>query len=631
MTNQKYLPAADLSRPNDQLLFLIAAVVGIGVFIVDALTPLDVAVAVLYVIVVLLVAHTGARIATLATASACIVLTLFGFVLSHQGDYTANAAARCAVSLLAIVSTACLAIRNQTHTRRLQEQIQLLNLTHDAVVMYKLNGLITFWNKGAEDLYGWTAEEATGQSIHELTATHFPVPLEDIRTELQYKSRWVGELQRRCKDGRVVTISSHAALVCDEKGRPRAMLATDNDITERKRMEAEVRRQQTELRATIDAIPGMVWSSAGDGRTVFFNRRWNEMGVSPGEGETDRWRSIVHPEDRPLMEQAWREAIASGSSFENESRVRRTDGTYRWMHIGAAPVRDESGQVLRWYGVNTDIEARKQAEESLRRSTTELAHVSRMTALGELAASIAHEVTQPIAAIMTCGDAALRWLRRPQPDIGEASESLTQMVRDAKRASDVIRQIRSMAQRREPSCTVLAINDLVLESIGLVRQELMERRIEVRRDFALSLPAIQGDRVQIQQVLINLVMNAVQAMADNVGRPRELWVSTAMFDPRHAHVRVRDSGPGISEENKSQIFDAFFTTKADGVGMGLSICRSIVEAHGGRIWIESPPGGGATVQFVLPVCEESTGVTINPDSVAPSPQSAPSSNPGLPL
>ncbi len=395
-------------------------------------------------------------------------------------------------------------------------------------------------------------------------------------------------------------------------------------------MEAEVRRQQAELRATMDAIPGMVWSSAGDGRTVFFNRRWNEMGVSLGEGETDRWQSIVHPEDRAMMEQAWREAIASGSSFENESRVRRTDGTYRWMHFGAAPVRDERGQVLRWYGVNTDIDARKQAEDSLRRSTNELAHVSRMTALGELAASIAHEVTQPIAAIMTCGGAALRWLRRPQPDLDEVSESLAQMVRDAKRAGDVIRQIRSMAQRREPSRTVLAVNDLVQESIGLVRQELKERRIQVRRDFTTSLPAIQGDRVQIQQVLINLVMNAAQAMADTVGRPRELWVHTGMFDVRHTHVRVRDSGPGISEENLSQIFNAFFTTKTDGVGMGLSICRSIVEAHGGRIWIESPPGGGAIVQFILPIRDESTGAHFNDDSSAVSKQAAPNSSQGLP-
>ena len=492
MRNKKYLPSADPSRPNDRFLFLMAAVVAIGVFVVDALTPLDVAIAVLYVIVVLLVAHTGARRATIATSGACIFFTLLGFVLSHEGDYNANAAARCAVSLLAIVSTAYLVIRNQTHTRR----------------------------------------------------------------------------------------------------------------------------QQAELRATIDAIPGMVWSSAGDGRTAFVNRRWNEMGVSLGEGETDRWQSIVHPEDRPLMEQAWREAIASGSSFENESRVRRTDGTYRWMHIGAAPVRDESGQVLRWYGVNTDIDARKQAEDALRRSTNELAHVSRMTALGELAASIAHEVTQPIAAIMTCGDAALRWLKRPQPDIEEASQSLVQVVRDAKRAADVIRQIRSMAQRREPSRAVLSVNDLVHESIELVRQELKERRVEVRCDFAASLPAIQGDRVQIQQVLINLMMNAVQAMSEAVGGKQALWVSTAMFDDRHAHVRVRDSGPGISEDNKSQIFNAFFTTKADGVGMGLSICRSIVEAHGGRIWIESPPDGGAIVQFILPVCGEGAEVSqggLHPD------------------
>jgi signal transduction histidine kinase len=221
--------------------------------------------------------------------------------------------------------------------------------------------------------------------------------------------------------------------------------------------------------------------------------------------------------------------------------------------------------------------------------------------LGELAASIAHEVTQPLAAIVTRGDAALRWLNRPQPDLEEVGQSINRMICDGRRASDVIRQIRSMAQKRDPSQAILDLNAIVKESIELVRRELDGHRVEVDADYACPPPSVCADRVQLQQVVINLVMNGVQAMSGITGRPRELRIRTRRFDERHALVIVEDSGTGISEENVGRLFNAFFTTKAEGMGMGLSICRSIVEAHGGRIWAESHEGRGAVLQFILPL------------------------------
>jgi C4-dicarboxylate-specific signal transduction histidine kinase len=226
--------------------------------------------------------------------------------------------------------------------------------------------------------------------------------------------------------------------------------------------------------------------------------------------------------------------------------------------------------------------------------------------LGELAASIAHETTQPIAAIVTCGDAALRWLNRPQPDLAEAKQSITQMIRDAKRASDVIQRIRAMAKKHEGPAARFALNGTVEEALELVRGELDRHSVAVRVQLAEPSPVVCGDRVQLQQVLINVIMNGTQAMAGQ-NASRRLHVATRMFDDNHAHVIVEDSGPGIGEESAGRIFNAFFTTKADGMGMGLSICRSIVEAHGGRIWAESPEEGGARLQFVLPVeeaCDE---------------------------
>ncbi|MBN3751957.1 PAS domain S-box protein [Paraburkholderia sp. Tr-20389] len=726
---------AGMTSPRDaRILFALAVVVGVTVFVIDALTPLDIAIAVLYVVVVLLVASTGSRQAAIATACTCVVLTLVAFMMSHDVNYSGGSIARCVVSLLAIGTTSFLALRNQANTARLQEQIQLLNLTHDAIVAYDMSDRITFWNQGAEELYGWTANQAIGQRIHELTRTSSSIPIDALRDEVVRKGRWEGELERVRSDGSSVIVSSRFALWRDDKGRPRAVLATNNDITVRKRMEAELLRQQEELRATIDAIPGMVWSSSRDGELSYINRRWNELGITLAGNSGEVWTSIVHPDDWSAMHAAWRGAIATGKPFENVARIRQSNGAYRWMHIGAEPLRDQDGRILRWYGVNTDIEERKQAEQALERSeaflsdaqrlsrtgsiatrlpagdmwwsdevyrifeyspdympamqlilarthpddlarvrdayaaglsgapyvdvehrlqmpdgrikyvhyvahlavpqsanieyvgalmdvterqlaqdaldrsTAELAHVTRVTMLGELAASIAHEVTQPLAAIVTAGDAATRWLNRAKPDLGEVGQSISQMVRDAKRASDVIRQIRAMAQKRDPSQAVLDLNGIVRESIELVRRELDAARVELEASYAEPPLFVCGDRVQLQQVVINLVMNGVQAMAGVTGRARHMRIGTRRVDGHYGQVAVEDSGTGISGESVGRLFNAFFTTKADGMGMGLSICRSIVEAHGGRIWAESEEGRGATMQFVLPIdkgtCDE---------------------------
>jgi len=222
--------------------------------------------------------------------------------------------------------------------------------------------------------------------------------------------------------------------------------------------------------------------------------------------------------------------------------------------------------------------------------------------LGELAASIAHEVTQPIAAILTCGGAALRWLNRPAPELNEAAQSVAQMIRDAKRADEVIQRIRSVAKRRDRLPATVDVNAIVGESIELVRAELERHRIELHVDLAAPSLTACCDRVQLQQVMINLILNSVQAMVEAAG-PRKLTIVTRQFDDGHAQVIVQDSGTGISQENAGCLFNPFFTTKAEGMGMGLSICRSIVEAHGGRIWTESPQAGGAVLQFILPVDE----------------------------
>ncbi|MFM0630001.1 PAS domain-containing sensor histidine kinase [Paraburkholderia xenovorans] len=598
------------SRPGEPLrhdarvLSVLAAVIALVVFLIDAFTPLDIAIAVLYVVVVLLVASTGSRPAAILTAWSCAALTVIAFAMSHDEHYSGGALARCAVSLLAIATTSVLALRNQKNTATLQEQLQLLDLTHDAIVVYDMNDLITFWNHGAEALYGWTAQQAIGQPIHELTQTHSSVSLDEIRSEMLRSGRWQGELQRVRNDGTTVIISSRWALWRDAKGKPRAVLATNNDITVRKQAEQALERSEAFLSdAQRLSRTGSIATKLPGGEMWWSDETYQIFDYA--KLVTPTFRLILersHPEDIALVRHAYQQSLAGAPFVDIEHRLAMPDGSVKYVHYVAHLAASQSAHP-EYVGALMDVTEGRVAQEALDRSTAELAHVTRVTMLGELAASIAHEVTQPLAAIVTCGDAALRWMNRPQIDLKEVGQSINQMIGDARRASDVIRQIRAMAQKRDPSQAVLDLNAIVRESIELVRRELDGHRVEVDADYACPPPQVCADRVQLQQVIINLVMNGVQAMSGITGRPRELRIRTRRFDARHAQVVIEDSGTGISEENAGRLFNAFFTTKAEGMGMGLSICRSIVEAHGGRIWAESQEGKGAVLQFILPLDE----------------------------
>jgi len=308
----------------------------------------------------------------------------------------------------------------------------------------------------------------------------------------------------------------------------------------------------------------------------------------------------THPDDLALVREAFEPGLSAAPYVDVEHRLQIQDGRIKYVHY-VAHLAVPHAVDIEYVGALMDVTERQLAQDALDNSTAELAHVTRLTMLGELAASIAHEVTQQLAAIVTAGDAAKRWLNRSTPDLREVCQSIEQMLADAKRATDVIKQIRAMAQKRDPSQAVLDLNSIVRESIELVRRELDAARVDLEACYTEPPPLVCGDRVQLQQVVINLVMNGVQAMAGVTGRGKRMRVGTRRFDAHYGQVAVEDSGTGISEENVGRLFSAFFTTKADGMGMGLSICRSIVEAHGGRIWAESQEGQGATMQFILPL------------------------------
>ena len=247
------------------------------------------------------------------------------------------------------------------------------------------------------------------------------------------------------------------------------------------------------------------------------------------------------------------------------------------------------------------LSEQKRAEEALREAQADLAHVTRVTTLGEIAASIAHEVNQPLAAVVANAEACLRWLDRGTPDLDAARRSVEWIIDDAIRASEVIRRVRALANKSDVEKAPLDINDVVKEVIALVQGELVSHRVSLRMEFANALPVVPADRVELQQVVINLVMNGIEAMQSVADRPRELLIRSLQDETQQVLVSVTDCGVGISAENADRLFNAFFTTKTNGMGMGLSICRSIIEAHGGRLWASANLPHGATFQFTLPV------------------------------
>ena len=377
-------------------------------------------------------------------------------------------------------------------------------------------------------------------------------------------------------------------------------------LVRRARRLGEAAALKDRLQVIIDTIPAMVWSNSPDGSSDFLNKRLRDYtGLTLEEGRGWAWMDALHPEDRPMDN--WRTALAAGEPFEKEVRLRRAGGEYRRFLLRFVPLRDEHGNLVEWYATSTDVEDLKRTEEELRQrearlrdAQLELAHANRVTATGQLAASIAHEVSQPIAATLTNANAARRWLAVEPPDLEEVHQALDRIIRDGGRASDIIGRIRALVRKAPPRNDQLNINETILEVVALTRSELRNNRTSLHTQLADGLPLISGDRVQLQQVMLNLILNALEAMSGSSATVRELLIRTEQDGPGSLLVAVQDSGPGLKPESMQGVFDAFYTTKTDGLGMGLSICRSIIEAHGGRVWATANPSQGATFQFTLP-------------------------------
>jgi PAS domain S-box-containing protein len=357
------------------------------------------------------------------------------------------------------------------------------------------------------------------------------------------------------------------------------------------------------LRSAIDGIPGLVGVLAPNGEIEAVNRQIVEYCGQPVEElRNSGTNGIVHHEDLPQVAEVLMQSIGSGTPYRIEHRLRRFDGEYRWFDNRGIPIRDDSGRIVRWYVLLTDIEDRTQALARLQQMQSDFAHVNRVSVMGELAASLSHEITQPIASARNNARAAENFMKMQPPDLDEVREAIACVVGDTDRARDIVDRIRDHIKKAPPRKERFDLNTAINEVIVLARSVTNRNGVSVQTRLSNALDPVWGDRVQLQQVLLNLILNAAEAMGSVEEGARELLISTEQ-DQAGVRVAVRDTGPGIDPAHLDRVFDAFYTTKSSGTGMGLSICRSIIDAHGGKLWAEANEPRGAVFQFTVPGAE----------------------------
>src|SRR5580658_1546020 len=371
---------------------------------------------------------------------------------------------------------------------------------------------------------------------------------------------------------------------------------------------ASLQSSEDRLRRVINTIPAHVWSTLPDGSVDFINQRLLEStGLSIEALLGSGWQSIIHPDDRTRYIAKWRSALAAGEPAEMVARFWTAQGDYRSLLVRNVPLRDGHGEIVKWYGTGIDIEDRKRAEESLRKAQADLAHANRVTTMGELSASLAHEVNQPISGAITNASTCLRRLDREQPDVEGARAGASLMIRDGNRAAEIINRVRLFFRKGVVTKERVDINEMIREMEVLLHNEATQHAVFVETKLAAAHPLIVADRIQLQQVLMNLMINGIDAMKA-VDGPRQLTLGTQNDSDEQLLVSVEDTGVGLPPNQAGQIFNAFFTTKEHGTGMGLRISRTIIEAHGGRLWATDNHPRGASFHFTLAVSSDARGM-----------------------
>ncbi len=400
--------------------------------------------------------------------------------------------------------------------------------------------------------------------------------------------------------GGIRWIHERGVLTLDEHGRPCLASGISTDITERKEAENALRRSESYLaEAQKLSRSGSFGWNISTGEVFWSEESYRIIGYGLETKPTlDLVVQRIHPDDRARVKETLECAVQTGTDLDFENRLLMPDGTVKFVHVLARAFKDGWGSI-EFTGMVMDLTDRKRAEEVLHQAQAELAHVTRMATLGELTASIAHEINQPLAAVVNNASACLRWLAAR--NLEEARNSAALVVADGHRAGEIISRIRALIKKAPPQKDWVDINGAILQIIALIRSEVQKHNVSLRTQLAYDGPLIWGDRIQLQQVFLNLIVNAIEAMSGMIAGARELAINSSTHESSAVKIEVRDSGPGLGPTNLDHIFDAFYTTKPQGMGMGLAISRSIVEDHGGRLWVTAHEGQGAVFQFILPI------------------------------
>jgi PAS domain S-box-containing protein len=475
------------------------------------------------------------------------------------------------------------------------------------------------------DLLGWRWMDALHPDDREPTRQFW---IESIAGRQLYDV----EYRIRRSDGTYGWFKTRGTPIRDSEGRIVKWFGTCTDITDRKRAEQALKDQELELRQARDLLEIKVmertkelqrneayleeaqrlshtgswaWNVARRENVHWSQEHYRLFGLDP-ETDSASFETAfqrIHPEDRATFNVAVERAIRERSDFEVDFRTVLPDGSTKYVHSVGHPVFSASGELVEFVGTGMDVTQRRQAEkerERLRQIQADLAHMNRATTMGELTVSLAHEINQPIAAAITDANTCLRWLKRDQPDLEEAREAASRVVKDATRAAEIVSRVRLLFKKGTPQRERVDVNDVIQEMIVLLQNETLRYSISVKIELTPDLPRIMGDRVQLQQVLLNLMINSIDAMRDGKGA-RELTIQSERADDDHLQMSVSDTGVGLPPEQADQIFNAFYTTKPHGTGMGLRISRSIVESHGGRLWASNNSARGASFHFTLPI------------------------------
>jgi len=495
------------------------------------------------------------------------------------------------------------------------ELSQFIDMVPVYIARMAPDGEPTFFSKRTVDLVGVDVEAFDKPGVSRLAAAMAAaIHPEDVglMNEKLGRSLVTGEpyslkYRHRCPDGVYRWMHGRAEPLRDRDGAIMHWYAAIIDIDDEVRAQETLRDRERELSHLVDMVPSHVWRLTPEGEPNFYNKRLLEyFGLEtanadkPGMSRLEAAiEAAIHPDDAASVGEALNHSFVTGERFALKYRLRRADGVYRWMSGRAEPLRDENGRILEWYGLAHDIDDQVHAEEALRRASDKLAQATRAASLAELSASIAHEVNQPLAAIVANSQACQQWLSVEPPNIERAKTTAERIIRDANSASDVVSRIRALFRQAPDARSSEDVNRLIAEVCRLMADVIAAKDVRIKTNLEPDLPSIALDRVQVQQVLVNLIRNGIEAMDGVIDRARALLIRSCRDGLDAVRVEVRDAGTGIDDAER--VFEPFFTTKRQGMGMGLAICRSIVESHGGRLWMANNETCGALAAFTLPL------------------------------